>query len=480
MNRVLAWPLALGLLGACTVGPDYERPEVATPSSFTAAPASETPVIDRWWEGYGDPALTALVERALAQNLDLAAANARIAQARASLDIARANDGPRVEADGSVQYQRLSENGAQLNNVPREVFTPDLDFPVYRASIDASWELDFWGARRRESEAAVARTASALEDRRDAAVRVAAEVARNYAELRAAETRIGIARETARSSRRTLGLVEQRVRAGEEARLEANRAASEVREAEAAIPPLDAERGAALYAVDLLIGGQPGAADRVILASARSEARLRAPEVAIGLPSDLLRRRPDIRRAERELAAETAEVGVAVADLYPRFSLTGTLGLESVRAGDFVESASRFWSFGPSLLAPLFDNGARRAEVRRQRAQVDEALAEYKQAVLRGLSDVETALIRLAQERERARRLTASREELGRAVELTRLRYQAGEADLLELLDQERRVARLDDLVAQSNARVLTNSITLEKALGGGWRTTEASQAAAR
>ena len=466
-------PMAFGLtVAGCTVGPNYQRPELATPPRFLAAQTDAGQVIDRWWEAFGDPALIALVSRALNQNLDLAAADARIAQARASSEVTRAGTGPRLDANASVQGQRLSENGAQLNNIPKGLFQPDLEFPVYRASLDASWELDIWGRQRRENEAATARAESALEGRRDAVIRVAGEVARTYADVRAAETRLGIAKATAVSSRRTLALVQQRVRAGEEANLEANRAASELREAEAAIPALEADLRASLFALDLLIGEQPGAAERLIAATPGA-ARLAAPLVAAGIPSDLLRRRPDIRRAERDLAAETAEVGVAVADLYPRFSLTGSLGLESVRAGDFPKAASTFWQFGPSLLAPLFDGGRRRAEVRRQRAQVDEALANYKQAVLRALSDVETALIRLARERERASQLFASRAELGRNLDLTRQRYQACEADLLEVLDVERRVARLDDLAAQANARVLTNTIALEKALGGGWATTE-------
>lgn len=480
MMRRLSPLLLLGTaLSGCTVGPNYQRPEVAAPPVFLATPTAPSPVVDRWWETFGDPALTALVTRALAQNLDIVAANARIAQTRASSEVTRAGSGPQLNANGSVQGQRLSENGVQLNNLPRDLVQPDLEFPVYRASLDASWELDLWGRQRRENEAAGARAQSAIEGRRDAAVRVAGEVARTYADMRAAESRLAVARTTAASSRRTFVLVEDRVRAGEEAQLEVNRAASELKEAEAAIPPLDADVRAAHYALDLLIGEQPGAAERLIAATANSGS-LTAPPVAVGIPSDLLRRRPDIRRAERDLAAETAEVGVAVADLYPSFSLTGSLGLESVRVGDFVNSASRFWQVGPSLLAPLLDGGRRRAEVQRQRAQVDEALATYKQSVLRALSDVETALIRLARDRERAGRIVASRAELDRNLALTRQRYQAGEADLLEVLDVERRVARLDDLVAQANARVLTDTVTLQKALGGGWETTERQETASR
>lgn len=461
-------PLVLAvLLAGCTVGPNYQKPEVATPATFINAPAG-APVVDRWWEQFGDPTLTQLVNRALQQNLELEAANARIAQARASLAVTRAEGLPQVNGNASVQRQRLSENGVQLNNLPPGV-QPDLEFPVYRASIDASWEIDLWGRQRRRNEAANARADAAVEGRRDTAVRIAAEVARNYADLRAAQRRLAVAQETAASSRKTLELVQRRVRAGEEAQLEANRAASELREIEAGIPTLQGDIRAASYAIDVLVGQQPGFTDRVLAQSATTPTHLEVPLVGAGLPSSLLRRRPDIRQAERNLAAETADIGVAVADLYPRFSLTGTLGLESVKAGDFLESASRFWQIGPSLLGPIFDGGRRRAEVRRQRAQVDEAYANYQQTVLRALSDVETALIRLQKDQARAAELRSSRSDLGRNLELSRLRYRVGEADLLEVLDVERRVARLDDLIAQADARVLTDTITLQKALGGGW-----------
>ena len=468
MKRI-AWAAAASaaLLAGCTIGPDYRRTDTAVPIGYASAPASTAPAVDPWWALFNDPVLDGLIKLAFAQNLDLAAADARIRQARAAFDASRANGLPRIDAGASAQEQRLSENGAQLNNLPPNV-NPDLQFPVYRAHLDASWELDLWGRQRRRNEAANARAEAAAEARRDAAVRVASEVARNYAEMRAAVARLAVANANVDSLRTSARLVEQRVATGEDAQPDANRIASELREAQAALPALEAERRAALFAIDLLIGATPGTAERHVEAGG-APAPLRAPEVAVGLPSDLLRRRPDVARAERELAAETADIGVAVADLYPRFSLTGTLGLESVRAGDFLNSASRYWQVGPSLMAPLFDGGARRANVRREQAQRDEAVASYQQAVLRALSDVETAITRLARERERSRVLAAARDEMVRSRELVEQRYRVGESDRLEVLESERRVLRLSDLVAQSDARVVTYTIALQKALGGGW-----------
>lgn len=336
-------------LTACTVGPDYRRPDVAVPVGFQSAPNSTAAPVDPWWHFFGDPVLDELVARAFAENLDLAAADARIRQARAAFDVTEANVGPRLDAGASAQEQRISENGAQLNNLPPNV-EPDLQFPVYRAHIDASWELDLWGRQRRQNEAAQARAESALDARRDAAVRVASEVALNYADVRAANTRIAVAEANVESLRTSQRVTLLRVSTGEDSQIEANRIAGDLREAEAAVPALKAERRAALYAIDVLIAAQPGTAEQLVNARSDVPARLVAPEVAVGLPSDLLRRRPDIARAERDLAAETADVGVAVADLYPRFSLTGSLGLESVRAGDFLKTASRYWQAGPSLM----------------------------------------------------------------------------------------------------------------------------------
>jgi NodT family efflux transporter outer membrane factor (OMF) lipoprotein len=462
---------AAAALAGCTVGPDYAPPSTAAPPTFREA-SNTADADERWWASFGDPTLTALVERALASSLDLEVADARIRQARSALEAALGGALPQVIGSESIQRQRLSENGVQLNNIPAELITPELEFTVYRAAADASWELDLFGRNRRSVEAAAARAEAAVEGRRDAAIRVAAEVARIYSELRTAERRAEIARASAVSSRRTLALVSQQVRVGEEAAIEERRAASELREAEAAIPPLESEARSARYALDLLLGSPPGTAAELI--SDRPAGTLAVPQIPSGLPSDLLLRRPDLRRAERALGAATADVGIATADLYPRFSLIGTLGLEALDPGDFLKSASTFWVVGPSISLPIFDGGRRRAELRRQQAELDEALASYRNTVLTALVDVERALIALSRERGRGDLLRRARMEQVDLLALTRRRYEVGEVALTDVLDSERRVARLDDLIAQSDATVIGNAITLEKALGGGWRTADA------
>lgn len=480
----MTWRFAIAalpalVLGACTVGPDFRAPTPALPAAFREAPSGQSQALDRWWTGYGDPTLVTLVDRALAANTDIAVAEARIRQARARVDEARGGQLPQVEAQGTTTLRRLSRNGEQLANIPTNVISPDLDYTVYRSGFDASWELDLFGRTRRQVQAAEARLGSAAEARNDTLVRVAGDVARAYADFRAAERRIAVAKETLSASRQTADLTRRLVGAGEEAQSESERTESGVAESEAAIPPLEGDRKAALYRIDVLLGAQPGTAEAIVAAS--PDATLRAPDLPAVLPSDLLRRRPDIRRAERELAAATADVGVATADLYPRFSITGSLGLEALSLGDLVSSASRFGSLVPGFSLPIFDGGRRRAVVRRQQAVLDEGLATYNATIVRALSDVETALLRYREDRNRADRLRTARARLARSLELARLRYRAGESSLTDVLDVQRQVSAIDDRLAQADATVITDAVSVDKALGGGWQTATnlASQARA-
>ena len=303
-----------------------------------------------------------------------------------------------------------------------------------------------FGRNRRQVEAAQARLGSALEARNDALVRVAGGGARAYADFRAAERRIAVAEESLSASRQTADLTRSLVAAGEEAESEAERIDSQVAESEAAIPPLKADRKSALYRIDVLLGAQPGTAEAIVARD--PQIALRAPDLPAALPSDLLQRRPDVRRAERELAAATADVGVATADLYPSFSVTGSVGLEALRVGDLIRTASRFGSLVPGFSLPIFDGGRRRAVVRRQQALLDESLATYNATILRALSDVKTALLRYREDRNRVDRLRTARNRLTHTLELARLRFQAGETALTEVLDVQRQVSAIDDRLA--------------------------------
>ena len=454
-------------LGGCTAGPAY-RPPVDTPAPqyLTQAPVftAATPA-ERWWSAFGDPLLDELIAAALADNPDLLAAEARVRAVRALRTAAGADALPQLEARGDVSRDQLSRNGENFANLPFP--NPKSEFTDYRVGFDASWELDFAGRTRRAIEAATARVDSALESRNDARVVLAAEVVSTYVSYRVGQQRVALAGETLTAYAETARLVELQRRAGLASDLEQQRAVAERLSAEAVVPALEAETGAALYRLAALIGQPPAA----LAARLAAVAPVPPPpdSVPVGLPSDLLRRRPDIRRAERELAAATADIGVAVAEQYPRFSLTGDVGVDSIRSGDLTRAASRFWNFGPQLSVPLVAGGRLRAQVSAREATRDAALQTYRGTVLTALADTESALIRYSRERSRAASLTASHAALEHSLALARQRYGAGETALTDVLDVERQANQLADLKAQSAGQVALDFAALHKALGGGW-----------
>ena len=468
--RVAASALAAALataLGGCAAGPDYRPPAIDTAPqylapapTFTAAPPDE-----RWWTAYGDPLLDDLIAAALADSPDLLAAEARVRAARALHGVVGAAALPQLEARGDVSRDRLSSNGENFANLPFK--NPQTEFTDYRVGFDASWELDFAGRARRAREAAAARVDSALESRNEARVVLAAEVVSGYVSYRVGQQRVALAGETLAAYAQTAQLVDLQRAAGLASDLEQLRASAERRSAEAVIPPLEAETASALYRLAALVGQQPAA----LVARLAAAAPVPAPpdSIPVGLPSDLLQRRPDVRRAERELAAATADVGVAVAEQYPRFSLTGDAGLDSIRSGDLTGAASRFWNFGPQLTVPLLAGGRLRAQVSAREAARDAALQSYRAAVLGALADTESALIRYAGEHSRTTSLTASRAALDRTLALARQRYGVGETALIDVLDVQRQRNQLADQQLQSAGQAALGFAALHKALGGGW-----------
>lgn len=456
------------LLGACAVGPSYQTPPTSLPPAFVETTAISDPSQPptAWWEGFNDPSLNALVQKGLTGNLDIAIAEARIRQARADLDAARAQSAPQLDLSADATRQRLSRNSGQLLNVPPG-FEPTVEYSQYTAGFDASWEIDLFGGNQREAEASAARSDSAEASRDDAALSVSAEIARNYFTYRMSQTRLVLAQATVASTGRSLDLITQRQRAGEVGMLDVRQAASSLSDAEAAIPLLEVEARAALYALDVLTGATAGTTE-ASLQSASPPSLDPPSNAAIGVPSDLLRRRPDIRRAERDLAAATGDLGVAIADQYPQFSLTAALGLQSVEVGDFTDAASRYWRIAPSLVAPLLDGGRRRAVRRGREAALDEALARYRASVLTALADVETAIIRFDRTQARTVALSASLAEQEATAALTRSRHTAGEVGLIDVLEAERRVTRATDALQASRAEALLAFVTLQKSLGAG------------
>lgn len=462
--RVLS--LAISVAG-CTVGPDYRPPNAAVGDAWIT-PLGAGQVDTVWWARFEDPMLVELVEAAIAGNKDLEEAGARLREARANRDAVRGRSAPQVGASAIATQSQLSENGPlPVGKVPGL----GRDLSIFDGGFDASWEIDLWGGTSRAIESAEARAEAAEEARRAVVIQVIAEVVRGYIELRAAQSLHANAIADAAAQAKIAQLIADRLRVGLASRSDLARAQTQARGTAATVPQFEADAAAAAYRVALLLGQPPEALYE----------RLRQPRplpaggaaVGVGLRSDLLRRRPDIRLAERDLAASTAEIGVATAELFPRLSLLSGIGLQARDAGDIVSGDSLRFQFGPSLRWPVFSGGRIRAQIRAADARAAAALVRYERAILNALSDSETAINRYAAAgRTRAER-DAARAAAAEAVDLARRRYRAGEEDLTALLQAQIALTSADRLSIQTHAAELQQLGALYKALGGGWETAE-------
>jgi outer membrane protein, multidrug efflux system len=457
MSRFLIL-MSVALLSACAVGPDYRQP--ADPAvaygEASAAGVRTEPFEAAWWEQFGDPTLDSLVERALESDLDLQIALARVREARAFL--------------GAEKRDRWPSAVVQAAHDERDAQQPG--FGDQRVEIDSTslgvatvWELDLFGSVRRRVEAASADAAGAVAELRDAQVLVAAEVARNYLEVRGAQKRLEVARANLGYQRETLELTRVRLTLGRGNELDVASAAARLAATEAEIPPLVAAQTVAANRLAVLLGLQPGSLDEEL---APREIAPHLTTIAVDSPEALLRRRPDIRAAERALAAATARIGVAKADLFPRLSLSGFIGFIAGDAGDLGESASRAWSLTPVLSWGGFDSGVR-ARVVAAEARAEGALAAYERAVLLALEETENAFVSYGQDRERLAALVEQAAQSRRAAELARIQYREGALDFLRLLDAERTRLEAEDAVAIGETELNGAVVLIYKALGGGW-----------
>jgi NodT family efflux transporter outer membrane factor (OMF) lipoprotein len=437
--------------GCAPVGPDYTRPEVPAPAEWsgqlegglTAAeldPAS----LSRWWEGLGDPLLSRFVETAIEANLDIRTADARLRQGRAERALARGARFPTLDAQGQGQ----AIPGSQL----------------YNTGFDASWEIDVFGGRRRAIEAADADEQAAVESRRDVLVSVVAEVALNYLEVRTFQRRRALAEENLKIQEEALEIVQAQVAAGAASGLDLEQATSSAAATRAQIPSLSQNVSRAKNRLSVLMGEAPGSRSEEL----RDPGKLPVPpvEVALGVPADLLRRRPDVRGAERQLAARTARVGLATAELYPKFRLNGTIGIESL-------TGTEFGMVSPDFTWRIYDGGQTRSKIEIQDAIQEQALIAYESALLEALEDVENAVTGFAEEQVRLRSLRESEEAAARAAALASTRYEAGASSFLEVLDAQRTLVSAADSRAASEGEVVSNVIRLYKALAGGWDSEE-------
>ncbi len=509
-------------LAACTVGPDFHAPNAEAPAAWrdlsrsgsaaapssaaaTDGPAQARPAMTvdsdpdpRWWRSFGDPTLDALIEQARAGNLDLQQAVLRIVEARTQMQSAAAQGLPNLRASASYKREQLGLEGfLQSNGVYDQVDrlgAPDspvnavapgagpalqsqadnvlgrLTSPanLWQSGFDASWELDLFGRVRRSVESASASVDAARESRNDALLSLEAEVAQTYLQLRGAQASREIAAHVVDDARDTLALTKSQATVGLASALEVKQAAAQLAQAQANAAPFDGQIVQAANALALLVGAQPGALD----AQVRQPAPLPAmPErIALGLPSTLARRRPDIRRAEAQLHAATASVGVAVAQFYPDITLTGQIGTRASNASDLARWSHLFYSFGPAISLPIFQGGQLVANLQLADARQAQAALAYRKAVLVALRDVDNALAVYRTDLSHRDALSTAVDTERSAYELARERYSKGFVSFIEVLDAQRQLAQSQAQFVQAQTQVETDLVALYKALGGGWQ----------
>ena len=461
-KTVILVPLFFGLLTGCAVGPDYREPQTQVRDSFAnqTQPGLSTDEVEAsWWRGFDDDMLNHLVQLAIAGNHDLRIATARLREARALRSETRFELFPIVTSEAFYTKQRLSEA------VAPPMGERDVDY--FSAGFDATWELDFFGRVRRSIEARSAEVGAAEATRRDVIVSLLAEVARNYFELRGTQHQLEVALRNAANQQQTLDLTIALLEGGRGTELDTSRARAQLNSTLASIPPLETAIKRALYRLGVLTGQQPTALEPDL---SESMPLPHTPNlVAIGSPEDLLRRRPDIRVAERNLAAATARIGVATADLFPRVTVAGNVSLQAVSLGNLAASGSDAYFLSPRIFWAAFDLGRVRARIQAVDARADADLAQYELTVLTALEETENALVDFGRQQKRLGFLRASAEASEKAAELARLRFQYGVTDFLTVLDAERTLLEAQDRLAESETRTATALIAVYKALGGGW-----------
>jgi outer membrane protein, multidrug efflux system len=467
LTTLLCCLLGLGmasLLPGCAVGPDYQQPKANTPSQWnsslkggeTNGPAD----LAQWWQNFNDTNLDALMLTAIESNLTLKVAEARVREARAQKGVVSANLWPSLGSDAG--YSRNLYGAHTYPTLP-----PPFGYNLYNADFDAAWELDVFGGTRRAVQAAGAEIGAAEYSQRDVLVSLLAEVAKDYISARAYQQRLAIAQDNIRVEQKVLDLTSNQFESGLANKLNVDQAKALLDTTEAQVPSLQTGFDDSVFELSVLLGQQPGALMDDM--SARKDIPLTPPSVPVGLPSDLLLRRPDVQKAERELAAATAQIGVAKSDLYPTFSLTGIAGLQSTSAGNWINYASKYWDAGPTVQWEIFEAGSIVANIHVANAKQEEALNQYQQTILVALEDTETALTAYAREQVRRESLSESVDANKEALELSEQSYKSGLTDFINVLNSESSLYTSQDALVQSDQTVSLDLVQLYKALGGGW-----------
>jgi NodT family efflux transporter outer membrane factor (OMF) lipoprotein len=479
--------LAAATLAGCAVGPDFKPPAPEAPADFSAWHGGSDELLDaqrtaptasaapQGWSMFGDPVLDALEARALAANQDLQTAALRFAQSRAQHAVVESQRGIQVNASAGLTRLRESENGeftrliGAINPANREQLVQILAEPhnFYQAGFDASWEIDLWGRVRRSIESSDASVAASQAMLAQVQLSVQAEVARRYFELRATQRQVRLARDDIAAAEETLELVKARTDGGLTTDLDVTRQSAQAADLRARLPQLLAQEAQSVNQITLLVGERPGALQPQLAPRPDAMAPAALPDLSLGLPSDLALRRPDIQMAQAQLHAATANIGVAVGDLYPRITLGAKFGFESVDGDSFSDWGSRTWSIGPSLQLPIFDHGRRRATVELRELQQQEAAVAYQQTVLKAWHEIDDALTAYTAERRRNADLAVKERSSRDALQLARVRYDHGLTDFLVQLDAERTWLQAQRDYTESSSRLALGLVAVSKALGG-------------
>ncbi|MBV9085755.1 MAG: efflux transporter outer membrane subunit [Acidobacteriaceae bacterium] len=484
MTRNTFWKQGLAALlfagqlcaGARAKNPD--RVSVKTPDRFaeqTNAPGTTTDAaVEKWWATLNDAELTKLIDRGIESNLDLKAAGQRLLEARASRRITRGDLLPSIESSNSFRQIRggFEDGNIHLGNLPPGggIFVSPFETNIFQLGFDASWEIDLFGGKRHALQAATAEVASAEEARRDALVSLSGEIARNYMELRGAQRRLALTKQNIALQQDSLHLTQVRVDAGLGAQLDVERQQEQLASSEALVPSLQKEISLSIHALSVLLAQPPSALQQEL----EGEGQLppNPPTVPVGLPGDLLTRRPDLRQSRAQLIAAAARVGAAKADLFPKIVVTGLAGRQATDLSGFTIGAGNFFAVGPGITLPIFEAGKIRANIAVKKQQYEEAVTEYQKAVLTALRESEDSLAGYGREQERREKLSAAVQASQQATQMATELYRRGLTDFISVLDAQRDQLANEDALVQSNTAVLTDLIALYKSLGGGWNTT--------
>ena len=463
MNFSLLYAVCFCLLtiAGCMVGPNYHPPQVSVPSSWTGTKGQNTSAVDmvHWWTQFNDPNLTSLINRAVISNLDLKQAQSRLRQARFQRQVVSAGLWPTLDAQGSYTKSQSAGSSKTKANPKRS--------DLWQSGLDTVWELDIFGGVRRNVEAYNADIRFAVEDQRDVLVTLVSEVALNYVELRGFQQEIVIAQNNLAAQKHTAELTRQRFGSGLVGALDVANADAQVGTTASQIPTMETSAQQTIYTLSILLGLEPSALLTEL--STVSAIPYNPPTLPAQLPSDLLRRRPDIRRAEAQIHGATARIGVATADLFPKFNLTGSAGYQSNALSTMINSKNAFWSVGPSIDWQIFNAGSVKANIEVQKALTEQAGLAYQKTVLTALQDVENALIAYSKEQQRHTALEDTVAANRKAVDLATQLYSQGQTEFLSVLDSQRSLFAAEDSLVRSTSNLSTDVVALYKALGGGW-----------